>query len=200
MKKFFFVLILVLIFTSGLEAQEAQGCNFGVTNTLIVGPSHSYTISQGNWGKRRYIWKWGDGSKADSTYTNNADQTFGSHTYSLNGAYSFTVIAQDSATGAGCVVMGIFNIQVTGAAITVISEELESESYLRMNNPFSSSLFLQTNSPHSLLLMDSGGKIVKEFQVTEYSNSINTEDLPAGIYLLRDQEGKVRRKLYKTCN
>jgi hypothetical protein len=121
------VLFGLLLTACVCNGQEVSGCNFGVTNTVVVGSSYSYTIGQGPWGVRKYTWIWGDGSANTITYSTPTNSTFASHTYTANGAYTWTVNACDSATGAGCLSYGVFTLNIVDSTETGIAENKKLE-------------------------------------------------------------------------
>ncbi|MBA3664977.1 MAG: PKD domain-containing protein [Bacteroidetes bacterium] len=114
MKHLFSLFYLIAIL--GNSNVLGAGCNFAITNSTTVGATRSFTVGQGPWGPRKYTWDFGDGTNIIS-YSTPTNSVYATHTYSLNGAYSMTISAQDS-LGGGCLSYMIYNVSITGITPT----------------------------------------------------------------------------------
>jgi hypothetical protein len=181
MKYIFIIPFLILLVPS---KGYSFGCNFGITNTLIVGATHSYTIGQGPWGVRKYTWNWGDGSAPNTTYSDQNNFTSSSHTYSDNGIYTLSINACDSASGAGCLSYGNFTISVNGIA-TGLSENNPLNKIQVYPNPFSNHIVVENENFNKIEVRNYIGELMLSESFSDISYyKLNTENLCSGIYFI----------------
>ncbi len=183
--KFFLIILFSLQFNQAKSQNQNIGCNFGITASVVVGATHSYTVGQGPWGKRKYTWFWGDNTK-DSSYTNSVDITWSQHTYSLNGMYTMTITARDSATNAGCVVSGVFQVTVTGVPSSTGIHANEYNNLVNVYpNPFHNKISVSNSKCNKVEIRNILGKLMA-LQTCKESEIVNieTNDFESGLYFL----------------
>ncbi len=181
MKKVLQTIILFLCFLPFKD--YSIGCNFGFTHTVIIGASHSYTIGQGPWGKRKYIMNWGDGSSLDIAYSTPTNSVYISHTYSVNGNFVLSINSSDT-LGGGCLSFGNFNISVNYFTTNLIENNLPD---VFSQTIFNNEIILKP-SQFTLSKIEirgiSGELLIAEKLIRDQINKINTGFLNVGVYVL----------------
>ncbi len=192
--------ICVILFLTLLAPVKGSvnGCNFGITNTLIVGATHSYTIGQGAWGPRKYTWTWGDGSSPSISYSTPNNFTSASHTFSNNGVYTFTVNSCDSASGAGCLSYGIYTLSVSGLPTAIIENNL-NVNLAAYPNPFNDRVTIENAEFDQVEVRNCIGQIVISETFSTVNNyKLNTAHLYSGVYFICILNDRKLLKVFKS--
>ncbi len=191
MKKLLSIIILLSLFPN---KNYSMGCNFGFTHTVIVGPSYSYTIGQGPWGKRKYVMNWGDGSPADIAYSTPSNSVFITHTYSVNGNYFLNINSSDT-LGGGCLSYGNFNFSVNYYTTGVFTTN--NYSRLLVQTVFNDEVIINNSTPqiYKIEILNSSGQVlVKQSILPSELKSFETKFFQEGIYFiyLFSELGRIR--------
>lgn len=189
-------ILFIILFSSKINA---VGCNFGFTNTVIVGSTHSYTIGQGPWGIRKYTWNFGDGSQNVISYSNQNNITFATHTFSTNGNYTLNITACDSLSGAGCISFGNFAISVMGVVNTGLYQNNTINALILYPEIFSESFEIKNGYFNKIEVINSSGEIIisENFATTNYYK-LHLFAIPIGIYYVSIYNETKRIKIVKT--
>jgi len=98
-----------------------------------------------------------------------------------NGAGSYSIQVTDAF---GCT--GFDTIVVSEVQCLGISELGEKRSFSVFPNPAKSEIFIRSELTNDFELIDVIGNVVRRIFVTERSTNMNIENLPSGIYILRN--------------
>lgn len=108
------LIIFSVIFLGSMNTYA--GCNFGITNESHVSNTYTFTIGQGPWGQRQYVWNFGDGSSNGLSYSTPNNTTEIVHTFPSLGVYTMTISSQDS-LGGGCQSWITYSVNVTSDTV-----------------------------------------------------------------------------------
>ncbi len=97
-----------------------------------------------------------------------------------------------SAVNEDCAVIRIRNGQPLGLSEISLTNEIGT-----FPNPFAGELIIETSSNELLSIFTSRGELVKSIKCSAGLNHFNLIDLPLGMYFLRNDNGKVVRKLIR---
>lgn len=101
-------LMILILLVMGVNSVKA-GCNFAITNVVNSGNTYTFTLGQGPWGAREYIWNFGDGT-IDTSYSTPSNISTIVHTFPTTAVYNITIVGQNVG-GGGCI--GNYSYSIT---------------------------------------------------------------------------------------
>jgi Zn-dependent metalloprotease/uncharacterized membrane protein len=137
----------------------ASVSSFGMTATVNANSSTNATT---------YSWDFGD----NSTST----QATPSHTYSMPGTYTVTLVASN----ANCSDTTVFEAIADNAGI----HEMQAINWMLYPNPARNEIFIKCEGeqPSGYVIWDASGRKIKSGSLTSMNSVINLEELSRGIY------------------
>lgn len=174
---------LLLGLTIGLISGANAQCNVTFTHTENALSISTNAVGTGTATVPIYGWDWGDGNIGTGQTAN--------HTFAAAGTYTVCAVYIDLLDTASCNAEFCVDITVTASSASI--DETVSNQITVKPNPFTNEIEVNANeSINELTIVNTLGMVVYRKNTHDKTLTINTSDLPKGVYLVRFN-GQIKR-------